>query len=761
MSGGVLIGWVSYGEIRMMTFRSVISQTVNLPRLFRRNCRRSKVTKTVTILVVGVSLAAILPGGFVGQATAADLTQPSRTDRTVSLMVATLMQRDHLSNHPLDDSISERAFDGYIKNLDPLKVYFLKSDIEEFEQFKTLLDDQMEKGDFSAAFAVFNRFLERLDQRTAMAVEMVGQPQDYTIDEEMVTDPDLYDFAVNEEEIRERWRKRIKYSLLVLRGDKDKDEEPVQVVDPSGEAEIPEVDGEASRKDAEFEDPEERLVKRYQSYAKRMHQFDSEDVVELYITSVTTSYDPHTTYMSKSTFENFMIQMGLELEGIGATLQATDDGYTVIKSIVPGGAADTQGGLLVEDKITAVAQGLKDGSRADGKLFAEHGGDPVDITGMKLDDVVAMIRGKAGTAVRLTVMSENDTELHTVVIVREKIKLEDSAAQGKIFEQGQKPDGSAFQIGVIDLPSFYAGMDGALGARSTTSDVQKILRDFNEKNVDALVLDLRRNGGGSLREAIDCTGLFIDRGPVVQVKDAYGQIQEHNDPNAGVEWDKPLVVLTSKFSASASEILAGAVQDYGRGIVVGDTTTHGKGTVQSLVDLNQILYKVRNPPNVFGALKITMQQFYRPNGDSTQLRGVQSDLVLPSFSDKMDIGESDLDYPVAFDHIPEASFQRLSMVRPGFAEILGKESNKRVEASEEFAKQIRKIQQYVEQKNLKKVSLNEEKFLARRRELNAEKEDEKTIEKQMTPGKDIERDYYLDEVLQITVDYMNLLASNN
>ena len=281
----------------------------------------------------------------------------------------------------------------------------------------------------------------------------------------------------------------------------------------------------------------------------------------------------------------------------------------MIKSIVPGGACDTQGGIKVEDKIVAVAQGNEDGSKSYKKLYDIHGGEQVDVVGMKLDEVVGMIRGKAGTVVRLSVISENSEEIHTVKISREKIKLEDSAAKGAIFEEGTRADGSPQKIGVIDLPSFYADMSGKLGGRRTTVDVERILNDFNSKNVDAVVLDLRRNGGGSLKEAIDLTGLFIDEGTVVQVKDSYDQITKYEDETPGLSWEKPVIVLTSKFSASASEILAGALQDYGRGIIVGDTTTHGKGTVQSLLDLNQIVANIRNPPNTYGALKITMQQF--------------------------------------------------------------------------------------------------------------------------------------------------------
>jgi carboxyl-terminal processing protease len=696
--------------------------------------------KRLSVLAFALACFAVTISHAQDSTTANQSSSDKLISKTVSRIVAKLMQDDHLSKRKLDDTISNRAFEMFIKNLDPTKSYFLQSDIDEFSKWKTELDDQMLKGEFLAAFEVFDRFLQRVDERTDLAAELIGEDHDFTLDEEMITEPDLLSFAKDNAEARDNWRKRIKYSLLVLRGD---------VKDEKAEAKTDEGDNKTVKKK---EDPKDRLRKRYSSFARRMHQIDAEDIVERYITAITTSFDPHTSYLSKGTFENFLIQMGLELEGIGATLSLMDEGYTVIKAIVPGGAAYTQGGLKVEDKIVAVGQGEEDGSRAYEKLFREHGGGFVECTGMKLDDVVGMIRGKAGTVVRLQVMSENESELHTVEIVREKIKLEDSAAHGEVFEQGTQ------KIGVIELPSFYANMGGG-GGRSTTTDVKKILDDFNTKEVDALVLDLRMNGGGSLREAIDCTGLFIDIGPIVQVKDPYGRIEKLNDENGGTAWDKPMVVLTSKFSASASEILAGAIQDYGRGLVIGDTTTHGKGTVQSLINLNQILFsRIKNPPNEFGALKITTQQFYRPNGDSTQKRGVLSDLVLPSISDNMDnIGEADLDYPVKFDRVPEASFEKLKMNRQDITAALRTKSKERIDSSDEFQKEISKINKYIELKNEKSVSLNEAKFIARRKELNAEKEDEKTIEKQMLPNNDIERDFYLDEVLKITADYVEIL----
>lgn len=653
-----------------------------------------------------------------------DIGKPTQVERQVSRMVASLMQKDHLSTKPLDDGVSERAFDIYIKSLDPMKVYFLKSDIDEFNQYRTKLDDQMKAGVYSAAFLIYNRFLERVDERVAMVLEILDGEFDFTLDEEMVTDRDSLEFPQTDAEAREIWRKRIKYNMLVERG----------------------VQRDLKEKGKPTTEPKEKLRKRYTAYQNRMHQTDSEDVVEMYLTSLTNAFDPHTSYMSKGSFENFLIAMSLELEGIGATLSTTDDGYTVIKRVVPGGAADKQGEMAVEDKIVSVAQGDN---------------EAVDVTGVKLDDVVKLIRGKAGTTVRLGVMPENSTEIKTISIVREKIKLEDSAARGDIFEEGTKADGSPYKIGVIDLPSFYANMSsgrrGSSERRSTTADVKRILDDFNRKGVDSVVLDLRRNGGGSLREAIDCTGLFIDRGPVVQVKDAYGQVHEHNDEQGGMSWDKPLVVLTSKFSASASEILAGAVQDYGRGIVVGDTTTHGKGTVQNLVNLSQLLFKIENPPNTFGALKITMQQFYRPNGDSTQQRGVLSDVTLPSITDHMDVGESDLDYPVEFDRIKSTRYSDMGLVKTDILSKLQDRSQMRISESEEFAKRIKNIEEYKKQKERKSVTLNEEKFIARRKELDAEKEDESQIEDQVTPSDEIKRDYYLDEVLRITQDYLNFL----
>jgi carboxyl-terminal processing protease len=401
--------------------------------------------------------------------------------------------------------------------------------------------------------------------------------------------------------------------------------------------------------------------------------------------------------------------------------------------------------LKPEDKIIAVGQG-KDG-------------EMVDTVDMKLSDVVKLIRGKQGTIVRLAVTSVANPERRIVEIVRAKIELKDSEAQKRIFTDGHKADGTPYKIGVIDLPSFYMDMDGARRGlpdfKSTTRDVKQILEEFNNEGVDAVVLDLRRNGGGSLTEAINLTGLFIKEGPVVQVKNSDGVVNPYYDLDPSISWSGPLVVLTSKFSASASEILAGAIQDYGRGLIVGDTSTHGKGTVQSLEDVGQAIFKIPNAQPM-GALKVTMQQFYRPLGESTQKRGVLADVELPSITSHLDVGEADLDYPVAFDKVPALNFKKYGMVNKTICDQLARQSEQRRGQVEKFKGLDKEISHYEEQKAHKAVSLNLKKFLKDRAETNADKEEEKQID-EMTSGKNgIVKDYYMDEVLAIMVDYLNM-----
>jgi carboxyl-terminal processing protease len=361
--------------------------------------------------------------------------------------------------------------------------------------------------------------------------------------------------------------------------------------------------------------------------------------------------------------------------------------------------------------------------------------------------------------VALKVIPAGQKEPKVYDITRARIELKDKEARAEIIQEGQKPNGQPYKIGVIDLPSFYRDMEGKSNGekefKSTTRDVLRILQNFTQNDVDAVILDLRRNGGGSLDEAEALTGLFIDQGPVVQIKDSDGHVEQKPDPSRGMAWKGPLVVLTSKFSASASEILAGAVQDYHRGIVVGDKSTHGKGTVQSLLDLGRQLFRNPNAPSL-GALKITMQQFYRPSGDSTQNRGVLADVELPSLTTHLDVGEADLDYALEFDRIDPAKFVMERHVTPKLVEELRQHSKERIAENAEFQKELRRIESYKKQKAQKRVSLNEEKFLADRAELNADKEEEKKYEELNDSAPIFKRDFYNNEALAVTLDYLRL-----
>jgi carboxyl-terminal processing protease len=666
--------------------------------------------------------AGLLAGGSVlFDAAVAAPTQPSAADRQIVSVVSMLIEGRHMSRHRLDDEISQRALKTFIKELDPLKLFFYQQDVDQFMTRQNQLDDQLKKGDIQFAYEVFNRFLQRVDERVNTALAMLEQTHDFTLDEEMVRDRDTATYPKTPEEAADRWRQRVKFDLLKETTD-----------------------------DVPMDKAIEKLRKRYSSIRKSWNQTDNDELLERYLSAMTTSFDPHSSYMSPSTLDNFNITMRLELDGIGASLRS-EDGYTVVHNVIPGGAADKDGRLKAGDKIVGVGEGAS--------------GPMEDIVDMKLNDVVEKIRGKRKTKVRLEVIpADADAGRNTYEITRDRIELKDSEARSEIIERGTKPDGKPYRLGVIQLPSFYMDMDGArLGLnnyKSTTRDVRNLLEKFNKENVDAVVIDLRWNGGGSLTEAVNMTGLFIDSGPVVQVKSPDGRIEPYQDPERGMVWKGPLVVMINKFSASASEIFAGAIQDYGRGIVIGDYTTHGKGTVQQLYDLGSALFRVGNNQNL-GALKMTIQQFYRPGGDSTQNRGVVSDLELPSLTTQLEVGESDLDYAMAFDKVEPLQHDMYHMVDSNMVQALRQRSERRVSEAEFFAREKRRIQRYEEQKDAKTVTLNKEKFLAERAELNAEKEEEDIYDDLSDPNRPVfKMDDYDKEALDITLDYLQLLGGN-
>ncbi len=652
---------------------------------------------------------------------AAPPDRPKPEDGIVAKLIHKKLPEDHISRRPMDNEISQRALPLFLEALDPPKLYFTQADADEFTQRRNDLDDMVKAGDLKFAYTVYQRLLQRARERVNLVDELLKQPLDFTEDDEIIVDPDIQGFPKDDAEVRSRWTKKIKYDLLVLKGQK--------------------IDGDKAK---------EKLSRRYHSLLKRFEQMDSDELLETFLTSVTASYDPHTSYMSATQLENFRILMGLHLEGIGAAL-SFEDGYTVVSHIIPGGAADKDGKLKMKDRIVNVGEGAS--------------AEAVDVVDMKLNDVVKRIRGKAGTTVRLGVIPEGDTETKVYQITRAKIELEDSAARGEIHEEGKKSNGQAYKTGVIDLPSFYMDMEAArenprVAYRSTTRDVRKILEEFNTKSVDIVVIDLRRNGGGSLPEAINLTGLFIDQGPIVQVKDANGTVASLDDEDAGAVWSGPLVVITSKFSASASEIFAGAIQDYQRGLIVGDDSTHGKGTVQSLTELGQQLFRIPNPRNL-GALKVTMQQFYRPNGDSTQKRGVLSDVVLPHLTNYMGESEGNLDYALEFDKTPPARYSKLALVNPDLVSKLNQQSAARRKESKDFQKWQKTIDQYRELKARKTIPLNEEKYFAQRAELDADKEEEKQFNDPERGKREVfKREFFNNEILSVAVDYLSLMDSS-
>ncbi|HUP80306.1 MAG TPA: S41 family peptidase, partial [Pirellula sp.] len=579
------------------------------------------------------------------------LSEPPENTRLIVRTVRLLVEKAHILHPKINDEVSARAFAAFLKNIDPMKSYFLASDIEEFKPYETKLDDLLRRNDIQFAYVAYRKYLERLEQIIPMVHQQIDAEHDFTVAESIAADAKEIGFAKDFDEITDRWRKTIKLSILSLRSGPEK----------SISSSVPTPSEEKS--DTEIK---ETLHKRYRNVYNMKSKTDVDELLELYLTSITTVLDPHTTYMAPQESADFGIHLKLELKGIGATLRP-DDGATVVESVVPGGAADLDGRIKMGDQIVAVAQ--------------DDGSSPVETQDMKLKDVVKMIRGEAGTRVKLHVKTKASGDIHVYEITRALIKLEDSAARSEIIEDGAKPDGAPYKFGYINLPSFYLDMDGARSGkanfRSTTADMRRILTDFRNAKVDAVVLDLSRNGGGSLPESVSTTGLFIDRGSVVQVKSPDGQVESLDDEERGVAWDGPLIVKISQMSASASEIFAGAIQDYGRGIIVGDPKTHGKGTVQTLMDLAPYIDD-QAAKKAAGALKLTIQQFYLPDGRSTQLEGVSSDVVLPSITAKLDISESDLEYPLPADRVPPRPHKNYRMVDSATKIMLQQAADQRI-----------------------------------------------------------------------------------
>ncbi len=667
-------------------------------------------------------------------------------EATTTQLVAKMTENFHLNQHTIDDNISSKLVDKFIKDLDPQKLYFYESDIANFNQYRKSLDDMLRKGNVDFANLVFDTFLKRVDERATIIDQLIDTDHDFTLDEEIMSDADDMTWAKNKAELDERWRKRIKYNILTLKLDEKSTQKNLK---ERGTAQAEEMLDDMSG--ITIEEIRDRLHKRYRSVSRTMHQMERVEVLELYLSAMTQCFDPHSSYMSPRTLEDFQINMRLSLDGIGAALRS-EDGYTTVAEIMAGGAAYKDGRLQVDDKIVAVGQ---------------DDGEMVDIVEMKLTKVVQQIRGPRGTKVRLQVKKAGTGEVTMYELTRQKIELTQQEVKGRVIE-AQNVIGRPAKIGVVDIPSFYRDFSGAQAGtadfKSTAVDVSKVLEDFRKQNVELVVVDLRNNGGGALTEAIDVSGLFIDRGPVVQVKEQSGRVKSHDDEAPGVAWNGPMVVICNRLSASASEIFAGVIKDYHRGIIVGDMTTHGKGTVQNVMPVNNQMFSMFQAKDR-GALKLTIQQFYRVNGESTQNRGVRSDVVLPSLTDHMDLGESFLENALDFSRVPEAVYQKLAFVTEPIISQLAKLSQDRVAKDPKFEEVNQAIARYLEVKNRKTVSLNEEQT-RKERDANSKKiadteESLQEAELGKEKGEIFQPNFYNDEILQISVDYLDALKATS
>jgi len=612
----------------------------------------------------------------------------------IARVVGFLLSQTHFKRTPLNDDISTAFLKKYMESLDYSRMVFLQPDYDEFEsKYGTLLDNLTKRGDVSPALEIHKRYFTRLKTAHSWLEEIIWTNFDFTIDESFVADRTKTNWPANEEEARELWRKRIKYEVLGTRLGKRHGVEAMKAKVNNGE--VARKDDGTPVKLYDIKTEKEKILRRYERFLRVRTEMDSGDVLQVYLTALSNGYDPHSDYFSPREAENFEINnIKLSLTGIGARLQ-WDDGYTKLIELVPGGPAIRSKKLKPGDRITAVAQGEE--------------GEAVDVIEMELDKVVDKIRGEKGTMVRLTIIpvdAADDSETREVRLIRDKIKLTDSLAKSQVIDYPGGGD-SQPRLGVINLPQFY---------ENCARDVALILERFRKEKVSGVVLDLRRNGGGLLPEAVKLAGLFIDQGPMVQVIDSRRRKQVLQDNDTKIGYDGPMIVLVGKLSASASEIVAAALQDYGRALIVGSLSTHGKGTVQTVMPLNNW---VRLPDS--GKLKLTVSKFYRVVGSTTQKQGVTPDLILPSPYDYMEIGEASLPNSLEADHTEKLNYRRVNRVA-GRIEPLTKLSNERVKDDQDFAYILEDIEILKKRLEDKSISLNETKRLSEKDEEKAKRD---------------------------------------
>jgi carboxyl-terminal processing protease len=698
--------------------------------LKRLKATRSRWITGIAVCASAVGLAALLgaamtpPAAAPAASAAVAVLAPTEQENYVARRVADIIAHEHYRRAPLDDHLSSLILDRYLDAIDGARSYFLASDIAEFEKYRYQLDDAIKTGDVEPAFVIFRRYQQRSRERMAYAIELLNKKPDFEIDESFNFDREKEPWPANAAEMNELWRKRVKNDALSLETAGKQWPEVVDV-----------------------------LRKRYEHVAKRMDQSKPDDVFEAFMNAFVLSLDPHSNYFSARNSEEYNIQMSLSYEGIGASLSLTDDYVTVI-DVIAGGPAAVSGKLTANDRITAVGEGKS--------------GDLIDVIGWRLDDVVQKIRGPGGTLVRLQLLPAGaapGSVQKVVDFTRNRVSLEAQASHKTLRTVVR--NGKEVKVGVITVPSFYQDYDasraGSKDYRSTTRDVQRLISELRKDGAEVVIMDLRANGGGYLPEAESLTGLFIDRGPVVQLRDTTGHIEVDDDPNPAIFYSGPMVVLVDRFSASASEIFAGAIQDYGRGLIIGQQT-YGKGTVQNAHPLNYTIFG-RKPE--LGQLNVTIGKYYRITGESTQDRGVTPDIALPSLIDANEVGESTRDRALPWDHIEPATFRAEGDLKP-IAATLEKLHEERTAGSADFKYLKEDIAALEAMRSQKTLSLNLKTREAERKRLESERLDRENAWRaahDVKPAKSLEEikddataGILLDEASQIAADLVVVSA---
>ncbi|PYI96103.1 MAG: tail-specific protease [Verrucomicrobia bacterium] len=619
---------------------------------------------------------------------------------TIAMSVGRLLEEGHYTRQKLNEEISKKFLQSYLELLDFSHLFFTQQDVDALNtKYANSIAGDVLLGTLKPAYEIYALYTKRVDDRVAKIKELLKQPIDFKSNATVELSRQKSPWPKDEAEADQLWRGRITNELL----QEHLSEHPIE--------------------------PAPQLVaRRYDRLARNVHEQDKDEQIKLFLDALAQAYDPHSEYLSKADMKNFSINMGLSLVGIGAMLRS-EDGYAKIESLVPGGPAQLDGRLKVGDRITAVAQGQA---------------DYVDVREMRLDKVVEMIRGKKGTRVRLLAIPSDATDpsrRKNVELVRDEIKLKDQEARADIIMKKDE-NGDPIKLGWLTLPSFYADMDRH--QKSTTRDVLALLKRLKKENIAGLVIDLRRNGGGSLEEALSLTGLFLKSGPIVQTKDYNGSIRISSDPDPGIAYSGPLIVLTSRQSASASEIFAAALQDYGRAVIVGDKNTFGKGTVQTILPIGRFASLLGSHSDEDGALKLTIQKFYRVAGGSTQLHGVASDIVLPSLSDLPEFGEGALKNALVYDEVTKAKYTKWSDNHSLFVDQLRGRSEERVKNDAEFHYVMEDIDRLRHKMDENRISLNED---ARKKELQDDK-----LRKEMRSKERLARNQEEPRIYRLTLD---------